>query len=76
MMLKDIIERVGTRKIARACGVEPPTATYWKSHGLPQRPGQSQGRRAHYEKAIARAAGIPLAELRKQLAEEDRQRTA
>lgn len=75
-MLKDIIESIGTRKLARACGVSAPTVTFWKCYGLPRRVGRSQGRRAHYEKAIAREAGIPVKELRRMLAEEDRQRAA
>ena len=73
-MLKDLIEQHGTRRIARAAGVSPPTVTFWKTYGLPRRVGQSQGRRAHYEKAIARVAGMSVTELRKALAEEDRQR--
>lgn len=75
-MLKEIIESIGTRKLARAAGVSAPTVTFWKAYGLPRRVGQSQGRRSHYEKVIAREAGMPVAELRRQLAEEDLQRAA
>ena len=71
---RSLIEEVGTRSAARACGVSPNAVNLWKRQGrLPNRKGLTRGRRVHYEKALAKLAGIPVKELRQALAEEERQ---
>ncbi|RKQ97118.1 hypothetical protein C7446_2537 [Kushneria sinocarnis] len=68
-MLAQLIEEIGTVKVAKACGVSKGLVSIWKRNGtLPYKhPGN---RTAGYERAIARLAGMPVAELRKQIRQE------
>lgn len=69
-----IITQLGVRRVARECGVTSPTVCTWKEQGLPRRSGESMDkRRAHYERVIARMAGMKVGELRAWLAEEEAQ---
>lgn len=76
MKLKDIINSIGTNRLARECGVTDVAVVHWKRNGLPSRPGRAQKRRAHYERVIARMAGMKVGELRELLAEEEGRREA
>ena len=69
-MLETIIKNSKTNreKIARACGVHHSTVAYWCEQGLPKRKADA-ARRAHYERTIAKLAGMKVAALRKQLKE-------
>lgn len=72
--LSDIITQLGVRRVARECGVTSPTVCAWKEYGLPRRSGESMDkRRAHYERVIARMAGMKVGELREWLAEDEAQ---
>lgn len=71
--ISDIIDKAGVRRVARAAGVQPATAHYWKL-GLPTPTGPKAERRRGIERAIAKASGIPVAEIRKIAAEDDRRR--
>lgn len=73
-MIAQIINTIGTTRVARACGVTPACVSIWKKKdGLPARTGSVEDRRAHYERVIARLAGMPVKELREQLQEESGQ---
>ncbi|RUR26815.1 hypothetical protein ELY33_17050 [Vreelandella andesensis] len=71
MMLKEIIDSIGTNRLARECGVTDVAVVSWKQKGLPVRRGNAQKRRAHYERVIARMAGMKVGELRELLAKEE-----
>jgi hypothetical protein len=72
-MIDTLIDNLGTRNIARACGVSPACVTRWKYYGLPNRTGRVQGRRTHYEKVLAKMAGMKVKELRQALAEKEQE---
>lgn len=74
MTLKELIDQLGTNEVARKCGVTDVAVVYWKRNGLPRRNGKAQVRRAHYERVIAKMAGMRVAELRQMLAEEEARR--
>ena len=64
----ELLNRLGTRKVAQAVGVTDAAVSKWKSQGrLPVREGALQMRTAGYEKKIAKLAGISVGELRKQM---------
>lgn len=70
-MFVELIENLGTLRVARACGVSKGLVSIWKRNGtLPYtRPGW---RTAKYERAIARLAGIPVSELRQMMREDQK----
>lgn len=74
MTLKELIDQLGTNRVARACGVTDVAVVHWKRKGLPQRKGKAQVKRAHYERVIAKMAGMRVGELRQMLAEEEARR--
>lgn len=76
MTLSQIINDIGTCRLARHCGVTDVAVVHWKTKGLPSRKGRAQERRARYERVIARLAGMKVAELRELLAEEEGRREA
>lgn len=60
-----LLNTLGTRRVARATGVTDAAVCKWKSLGrLPTRPGALQKRTAAYEQAIAQMAGITVTQLR------------
>lgn len=64
-MLKNVIEALGTCKVADACGVTPGCVSHWKRNGhLPGRGTKVDRRGDMYERRIADLAGITLADLR------------
>lgn len=71
-MISNIINNIGVRRLARECGVDPTAVMKWKQRGLPSRSGTAKDR-AHYERVIAKLAGIPVAELRKKIKESEKQ---
>ena len=61
----ELLDTLGTRKVARATGVTDAAVCKWKSLGrLPTRSGALQKRTAAYEQAIAELAGITVVQLR------------
>lgn len=71
MTLKEIINSIGTNRLAREAGVTDVAVVVWKQRGLPKRKGNAQKRRAHYERVIARMAGMKVSELREVIAKEE-----
>lgn len=71
MTLKNIINSIGTNRLARECGVTDVAVVSWKQNGLPTRSGNAQKRRAYYERVIARMAGMKVGELRELVAKEE-----
>lgn len=73
-MLRQLINDLGVRKVAARCGVDRTAVLYWcRKDRLPMRNGDAE-RRAHYEREIAKLAGMRVGELRKMLAEEEANR--
>lgn len=66
-MLHNIIEKLGTNAVAKACGVTPGCVSHWKKNGLPGTGTRPDRRGAMYEKRIAKLAGLSVSELREQL---------
>jgi hypothetical protein len=71
MMLREIINSIGTNRLARECGVTDVAVVSWKQNGLPTSNGNAQKRRAHYERVIARMAGMRVGDLRELIAKEE-----
>jgi len=68
-MLEKVIREIGLCRVADECGVNHRAVGYWIEQGrLPNRYAD-RTRRAQYERIIARLAGMPVGELRKQLKE-------
>lgn len=64
-MLTDVLETLGGKEVADACGVTPGCVSHWKRLGhLPGRGPRADRRGDRYEKAIARLAGCSVQELR------------
>lgn len=74
-MLQDIIRQVGVRTVARECGVDHAAVLYWCREGLPKMKAHRE-RRAHYERCIAKLAGMKVGELRKRIAESESAKAA
>jgi hypothetical protein len=67
-MLRDVIEELGTVRIAEACGVTPGCVSHWKRNGyLPGRNGRPDRRGEHYERSIAQLAGLSVDQLRQRI---------
>lgn len=73
LTIADIITEAGVRKVAKAAGVQPATAHYWKE-GLPTPTGPKAQRRRDIERAIAKASGRPVAEIRRIAMQDDKRR--
>ena len=74
-MLEELIDELGVMNVARACEAHHQAVCYWKACGLPSRRGDAK-RRAHYERCIAKLAGMKVGDLRRMLAEEEAAKAA
>lgn len=75
-MLSEIIRDIGICRVAKACGVYHRSVVYWcERERLPGRQADA-ARRAHYERCIAKLAGMKVGELRKRIAESEAAKAA
>ncbi len=71
-MLKTVVETLGGKEVAKACGVTPGCVSIWKKKGhLPGRGPVADRRGDFYEKRIAKLAGMKVSELREWIAQEE-----
>lgn len=75
--LPELIRFIGTDVAARGCGVSYSTANRWIHNGLPKglKGTPEHTRRRHYERELARMAGMDVADLRKMADDYDRKLT-
>lgn len=66
-MLRDIVKSIGVAKVAQECGVNHRAVDYWcRVNRLPARKFD-RPKKAHYERCIAKLAGMPVKDLRRKL---------
>ena len=70
-MLRDVIDELKGVRVAEACGVTKGCVSHWrKQNRLPGRGARRDRRGDQHEQAIAKLAGISVAELRKRIEED------